>query len=86
MIIKRNSAKCTACGIEICSRHGHDFVVHYCKVEPTPGNKWVGEGKDAKLVPSGELTWRFAVDGGRNYLRRMGEPSFYEDTSIYDET
>ena len=83
MKITRNSAKCTACGVEIESKHRHHFVVHYCKVEPTPGLKWVGEGKDMKLVPSGDATWRFAVDGGRNYLRRCGEG--YEDTSTYDK-
>jgi hypothetical protein len=54
--------------------------VHYCKVEPTPGNKW----EDGKLVPSGETTWRFAVDGGKGYLRRCGDPNLYEDTSIYE--
>ena len=78
----RNSAKCTACGVEIESKFGHDFQVHYCEVEPTPGKKWVGD----KLVPSGETTWRFAVDGGRGYYtRRCGDPSFFEDTSIYAE-
>jgi hypothetical protein len=75
-MIVRNSAKCTACGIQIESRGQHDFVVHYCEVEPTPGKKW----EDDQLVPSGETTWRFAVDGGRAYLRRCG--SGYVDTSI----
>lgn len=78
-MITRNSAKCTACGEEIESTHGHDFVVHYCKVEPTPGKMWRGD----KLVPSGIETWRFAVDGGKGYLRRLGKG--YEDTSICDE-
>lgn len=68
MGITKNSAKCTACGVEIVSRHQHDFVVHTCKVEPTPGRKWVGN----VLVPSGETTWRFAVDGGSAYLKRAG--------------
>ncbi len=85
MTILRNSARCTACGVEIESTSGHDFRVHYCTVEPTPGSKWVGEGKDMQLVPSGETTWRFAVDGGKGYLRRCGNPSFYEDTSTYDK-
>ena len=78
MKIIRNSAKCTACGIEIESTHRHDFDAHFCKVEPTPGKKW----EDGKLVPSGETTWRFAVDGGTSYLKRCGEG--YEDTSIYE--
>lgn len=81
MTIIRNSAKCTACDVEIVSTHQHDFRVHYCKVEPTPGLKWVGEGAAAQLVPSGEFTWRFAVDGGRAYLRRLGDPAHYTDTS-----
>jgi hypothetical protein len=80
MIIK-NSAKCTACGEEIESKFGHDFAVHYCKVEPTPGMKW----EDNKCVPSGKTTWRFAVDGGKNYLRRCGDRSFYEDTSVFSK-
>lgn len=78
MAIVRNSAKCTACNVEIESTHGHDFVVHYCKVEPTPGKKW----EDGKLVPSGKTTWRFAVDGGRGYLKRCG--TGFEETSIGD--
>lgn len=79
MKIIKNSAKCTACGVEIESKHRHDFKVHYCKVEPTPGNKW----EDGKLVPSGETTYRFGVDGGRAYLRRIGNG--YTDTSEVTE-
>lgn len=75
MAIIRNSARCTACDVEIESRSAHDFQVHYCKVEPTPDNKWVGD----KLVPSDETTWRFAVDGGKAYLKRCGEG--FTDTS-----
>ena len=79
MKIIRNSAKCTACGVEIESKTGHDFNVHYCKVEPTPEKEW----KDGKIVlVPGETTWRFAVDGGTSYLKRCGEG--YEDTSIYE--
>jgi len=74
-MITRNSAKCTACGVEIESRHVHDFRVHYCKIEPQPGFKWEGD----KLVPSGEETFRFGVDGGHSYIRRIG--AGYEDTS-----
>lgn len=68
MKILRNSAKCTACGIEIESKTRHDFNVHYCAVEPTQGT-------------DGE-TWRFAVDGGKNYVKRCGEG--FTDTSIYE--
>lgn len=76
MTIIRNSAKCTACDTEIESRHRHDFVVHVCAVEPTPALEWI----DDKLVPApGKTTWRFAVDGGKEYLRRLG--GGYIDTS-----
>jgi hypothetical protein len=78
MIVK-NSARCTACGIEIESKHRHDFAVHYCEVEQTMGKKWT---LDNKLVPSGEITWRFAVDGGRAYIRRAG--GGFEETSIFE--
>ena len=81
MKILRNSARCTACGVEIDSKTVHDFNVHYCKVEPTPEKEW----KDGKIVlVPGETTWRFAVDGGKFYLKRCGDPTFYEDTSIYE--
>lgn len=78
MTIIRNSAKCTACGVEIVSKHRHDFVVHYCEVEPTPGLKWE-DAECTHLVPSGETTWRFAVDGGKAYIKRCG--AGFEDTS-----
>ena len=78
-MITRNSAKCTACGVEIESTHRHHFAVHYCDKAPTPGLKWV----DDRLVPDGSTTWRFAVDGGRDYLKRAG--GGYTDTSVVVE-
>jgi hypothetical protein len=82
-IIFRNSAKCTACNVEIVSRYRHDFAVHFCKKEPRQARKWVGEGANMTLVDvPGEYTWRFAVDGGREYLKRCGDSSSYIDTSI----
>jgi len=33
--------------------------------------------------PNGPEHWVFAVDGGKDYIRRVG--SGYEDTSIYKE-
>lgn len=62
MAIKRNSAKCVECGVEIESRHVHDFVPHY---------------------HNGDL--RFFVDGGKEYLRRGGDPANMVDTSEYIE-
>lgn len=70
MAIIKNSAKCVDCGEEIESKSGHHFVVHYCEVAPLPG-------------PDGKPTWNFAVDGGKNYLRRCG--SGYIDTSEVTE-
>jgi hypothetical protein len=86
MKITRNSAKCTACGEEIVSTHRHDFVVHYCRIKPEPGLKWVHiwfTGHQT-LVPSGKETYRFAVDGGNEYLRRLGSRHAYVDTSTYE--
>jgi hypothetical protein len=83
--IIRNSAKCTACGEEIESTYRHDFKVHWCKVEPQPGLEWkVDEntGEDI-LVPSGLETFRFGVDGGKAYIRRLG--SGFKDTSEYSD-
>lgn len=84
MKITRNSARCTACEVEIVSAHVHDFVTHWCKVEPAQGLKWEGEGRDAKLVPSGKIDFRFAIDGGNEYIRQLG--SGFTDTSEYKET
>lgn len=75
MVITRNSAKCTACGFELVSTHVHDFNVHVCDLEPTRDTEWQGN----KLVYNGKTTFRFAVDGGNEYLRRVGFG--YEDTS-----
>lgn len=80
-----NSARCTACKEEIQSLYRHHFNVHYCKVEPTPRLKWTGEGPEQQLVKiPGEFTYRFAVDGGNAYIRRVGEG--FEETSIYEES
>lgn len=81
MTIIKNSAKCTACGIEVESKHRHDFNTHWCEVEPTPGKEWIG----GQLVPSGRVTFRFAVDGGKSYLKRCGT-GFVETSETIDET
>ncbi len=68
-MITKNSAKCTACGVEIVSMHRHDFVVHYCEKEPTQKREWV----DGELLEvEDQTTWRFAVDGGKAYIKRCG--------------
>ncbi len=80
MTILKNSAKCTHCGVEIESKHRHDFAVHYCGVKPAQRRKW--EGNVLVDVP-GEITWNFAVDGGKEYFRHCGEG--FVDTSEYSE-
>ncbi len=81
MTIKRNSARCDSCGVEIVSTHGHDFKVHWCPKNPKPALEWVGNKLQEKVPP--EITWNFAVDGGQEYLRRVG--TGWTDTSIGDE-
>lgn len=77
-MIIRNSAKCNHCGTEIESQHRHHFNVHYCTVKPAQRRQWVG---DQLVDVPGETTWRFAVDGGKAYLKRCGEREDYTDTS-----
>lgn len=67
--ILRNSAECVHCGLQIESTHRHDFVTHYCDVEP--------------MTRGGEITFNFAVDGGKAYLRRVGEFNEFRDTSQF---
>lgn len=84
MTLVRNSAKCTACDTEIESKGRHDFHVHFCDKEPTPARKWVKIGNENVLVDDpGVTTFRFGVDGGLAYIRRIG--SGYTDTSLYLE-
>lgn len=83
MTIIQNALKCRHCGKVIESVHRHHFAVHYCKVKPRMGSVWNGQGADAKLVPSGEVTFNFAADGGLIYLRRVGDMEDFEDVSKY---
>ena len=78
MAIKRNSAKCVHCGTQIVSSSVHDFNVHYCKVMPRNGVKWVND----ELIDIGDQTYNFFVDGGNEYLRRGGHFEDMEETSI----
>lgn len=74
--IIKNSARCEYCGVEIESKHRHDFKVHYCPVNRQQKMRWKGD----ELVPDGdEITWNFAVDGGTDYIKRSG--SGFIDTS-----
>ena len=79
MTIIRNSAKCNVCGVEIESKHRHDFATHWCEAAPRRAQKWVPVGDKEVLVTTENFTWMFAVDGGKEYLRRVGEG--WTDTS-----
>jgi hypothetical protein len=86
MKIIRNSAKCTACGEEIESKTRHHFNGHYCKVQPEVGKGWKKDPLtklDVIVEIPGTVTCRFWVDGGKDYIRRVG--SGFIDTSIYEE-
>lgn len=78
-MITKNSAKCNYCGTEIESTHRHDFVVHWCHVSPKAAVRWVGY-ELVEVFPK-EITWNFAVDGGKDYIRRAG--GGFTDTSEY---
>ncbi len=78
-MIIRNSAKCNTCDAELVSEHRHDFKVHTCANKPITARHWV----DEKLVEfPGEITFNWGVDGGRAYIRRIGEG--FTDTSIFE--
>jgi predicted phosphohydrolase len=81
-MILRNSARCDRCGIEIESKHRHDFKTHYCKLAQRIAQKWARiDGKEVLVDMPGEITWNFAVDGGKSYIRRCG--GGYTDTSEF---
>ena len=87
-MITRNSAKCVHCGTEIVSTHVHHFSTHTCKIKVRPALEWYtdpdGNDKLREKVPF-EQTFNFAVDGGKAYLRRIGNFEDMIDTSISDE-
>jgi hypothetical protein len=83
-VIIRNSARCVHCGVEIESTHRHDFRTHFCTTRPAQRRKWIEVDDKYVLVDvPGETTWNFAVDGGKAYIRRVGEG--FTDTSEYTE-
>lgn len=79
MTILRNSAKCNTCDVELESRHRHDFRTHTCPNKPVPLTEW----SDNKLVQVPGVDFNWGVDGGKAYIRRIGEG--FTDTSIYEE-
>lgn len=81
MTIIRNSAKCNTCDTELESVHRHDFRVHTCPNNPKTLRRWSKDsaGNDILIDVAGEITFNWGVDGGKSYLRRIGEG--YTDTS-----
>jgi hypothetical protein len=80
-MILRNSAKCNTCDTELESRHRHDFRTHTCPNNPKIAKHWV----DDKLVElPGEATFNWGVDGGKDYIRRIGE-GFTDTSEITNE-
>ncbi len=78
MTIIRNSAVCVYCKTEIESKHRHDFQTHTCDVHPEYERRW--QGDELVYAEPKVQTYNFAVDGGKSYLRRLGEG--FKDTSI----
>ena len=67
--IKLNAIRCAHCGLVVISKYGHDFATHSCV-----GIRAVS-GEDAYI----------AADGGRNYLRRVGNRGDWVEASEYDD-
>jgi hypothetical protein len=66
------------CNTEIVSTHRHDFRGHVCK-----NKRPQLYDHDKKMYVEGEANAPlFYVDGGNEYLRRVGSPDDYVDTSI----
>lgn len=87
MAILRNSAKCDTCDVELESRHRHDFRTHTCPNKFVAELEWYKdpafefEQLREKVPRTADFNW--AVDGGKSYIRRLGEG--FTDTSIYEE-
>jgi hypothetical protein len=80
MKIIRNSARCDTCEAELESRHVHDFRVHVCPNKFVAAREWVGDQLVEKRPQ--EPTFNWGVDGGKEYVRRLG--SGFTDTSILE--
>ena len=67
--IVENRIYCSYCGAAVQSLHRHDFVEHSCETM----RAWKGDPN----------TW-IAVDGGRDYLRRTGDPGDFIEASVVE--
>lgn len=66
--IKVNAIECAYCGTRIESTHRHDFVTHTCEELKRL------YGEDGYI----------AADGGKAYLRRLGNRYDWNEVSVYD--
>lgn len=66
--IVKNAVKCAYCGAIIESRHRHDFVTHSCEA--------------MCAAHMGRPTY-IGVDGGADYLKRVGTIGDYIEASEY---
>jgi hypothetical protein len=85
MSIIRNSAKCNTCDAELVSTHRHDFKVHTCPNNFRAALEWYKDPafeheQLREKVPRAQ-TYNWGVDGGRAYIRRIGEG--FTDTSEF---
>lgn len=76
MRLVKNSAMCSHCGVKLVSVHVHDFVGHTC----------IAAGKISRAYDHDLQAYvphypYFAVDGGNEYAKRVGDPKDYIDTS-----
>lgn len=82
MTIKKNAIQCRYCGQELESTHRHDFVSHYC----------YNAGRIAKTYDHDKKSYEpdypfIAADGGRDYLKRVGDKQHWiEASEWYDDT
>lgn len=78
MTIIRNSAKCAHCGHELVSTHRHDYREHVCETAGKIAEQYNHEKN--KYEPAYPF---FAVDGGKDYIRRAyTRKEDYIETSI----
>ena len=90
--IIKNAVRCNYCGYELESTYRHDFRCHCCTTAPIDHwemeRKWVDDPSapgGQRLIETGKLEPpTFWVDGGRAYLRRMGNHRHWTDISEYE--
>lgn len=71
-----NRVECAHCGEVIESKHRHDYATHRCPVAPPVLKRWWDKTVDPEVLREGPDTepMSFAIDGGPDYMRRIGDP------------